>query len=84
MKIGSFEVNLREFAGSLGDLGTLFPLAVGYIAVCGMDPTGMPTMMGAANIATGLIYKLPMPIEPMKVLAVMAITQQWRPSLIYA
>ncbi len=84
MKIGSFEFNLREFAGSLGDLGTLFPLAVGYIAVCGMDPTGMLVMMGAANIATGLIYKLPMPIEPMKVLAVMAIAQQWRPSLIYA
>ena len=82
MKIGSFEFNLREFAGSLGDLGTLFPLAVGYIAVCGMDPTGMLVMMGAANIATGLIYKLPMPIEPMKVLAVMAIAQLWRPSLI--
>jgi len=41
-------------------------------------------MMGLANIATGLIYRLPMPIEPMKVLAVVAIAQRWTPSMIYA
>ena len=29
--------------------------------------------MGLANVATGLVYRLPMPIEPMKVLAVVAI-----------
>ena len=84
MKVRSFEFNLRELAGSMGDFGTLFPLAIGYIAVCGLDPAGFLVMMGLANIATGLIYKLPMPIEPMKVLAVVAIAQHWTPSLIYA
>jgi hypothetical protein len=84
MKVGSFAFNLRELAGSMGDFGTLFPLAIGYIAVCGLDPAGFLVMMGLANIATGLIYKLPMPIEPMKVLAVVAIAQHWAPSLIYA
>ena len=81
MKIESFEFNLRELAGSMGDFGTLFPLAIGYIAVCGLDPAGFLVMMGLANVATGLIYKLPMPIEPMKVLAVVAIAQHWTPSL---
>jgi SulP family sulfate permease len=84
MKIKSFDFNLRELAGSMGDFGTLFPLAIGYIAVCGLDPAGFLVMMGLANIVTGLIYKLPMPIEPMKVLAVVAIAQRWTPSLIYA
>jgi predicted benzoate:H+ symporter BenE len=84
VKIKSFEFNLRELAGSMGDFGTLFPLAIGYIAVCGLDPAGFLVMMGLANVATGLIYKLPMPIEPMKVLAVVAIAQHWTPSLIYA
>ncbi len=84
MKIGSFEFNMRELAGSFGDFGTLFPLAVGYIAVCGMNPAGLLVMMGLANIVTGLVYRLPMPIEPMKVLAVVAIAQQWSPSMIYA
>jgi MFS superfamily sulfate permease-like transporter len=84
MKIRSFEFTLRELAGSMGDFGTLFPLAIGYIAVCGLNPAGLLVMMGLANIATGLIYKLPMPIEPMKVLAVVAIAQHWSPSLVYA
>jgi hypothetical protein len=84
MRIKDFEFNLRELAGSMGDFGTLFPLAIGYFAVCGLNPTGLLVMMGLANIVTGVIYHLPMPIEPKKVLAVVAITQRWPPSLIYA
>jgi xanthine/uracil/vitamin C permease (AzgA family) len=41
-------------------------------------------MMGVANIVTGLLYRLPIPIEPMKVLAVVAIAQHWEPSMVYA
>ena len=84
MKIKSFEFNLRELAGSMGDFGTLFPLAIGYIVVCGLNPAGFLVMMGLTNIVTGIVYKLPMPIEPMKVLAIFAIAQHWSPSLIYA
>lgn len=84
MKIRSFEFNLRELAGSMGDFGTLFPLAIGYIVVCGLNPAGFLVMMGLANIVTGLVYRLPMPIEPMKVLAVVAIAQRWSPSMVYA
>ncbi len=84
MRIGSFEFNLRELSGSLGDMGTFVPLAVGYIAVCGMEPAGILLMMGLANIATGLYYRLPIPIEPMKVIAAAAIAQQWPPSMILA
>ncbi len=84
MKIKSFEFNLRELAGSMGDFGTLFPLAIGYIMVCGLNPSGFLVMMGLANIVTGLVYRLPMPIEPMKVLAVVAIAQYWSPSMVYA
>ena len=84
MRFKSFEFNLRELAGSMGDFGTLFPLAIGYIVVNGLDPAGFLVMMGLANIVTGIVYRLPMPIEPMKVLAVMAIAQGWSPSMIYA
>jgi len=84
MRIRDFEFNLRELAGSMGDFGTLFPLAIGYFAVNGLNPAGLLVMMGLANIVTGIVYRLPMPIEPMKVLAVTAIAQKWPPSLIYA
>jgi len=84
MRVGSFEFSLRELAGSMGDFGTLFPLAIGYIVVCDMNPAGFLVMMGLTNIALGLIYKLPMPVQPKKVIAVMAIAQRWQPKLIYA
>jgi len=84
MKLGSFEFNLRELSGSMGDFGTLLPLAVGYVTVCGMDPSGLLVFMGLANIATGLVYRLPMPIEPMKALAIMAIAQAWTPDKVLA
>jgi hypothetical protein len=84
MKLGSFEFNLRELSGSMGDFGTLLPLAVGYVTVCGMDPCGLLVFMGLANIVTGLVYRLPMPIEPMKALAIMAIAQAWTPDKVLA
>ncbi len=84
MKRIPFEFSLRELSGAMGDFGTLFPLSVGYIVVCGMNPAGFLVMMGLANILTGLVYRLPLPIEPMKVIAVMAIAQRWSPSLVYA
>ena len=78
-----FAFNLRELAGSMGDFGTLFPLAIGFIAVNGMDPAGLFIVMGLANIALGLIYRLPMPLEPKKVVAATAIAQEWPPYLIH-
>jgi predicted benzoate:H+ symporter BenE len=79
-----FEFNLRELAGSMGDFGTLFPLAVGYIVVNGLDPAGLFIVLGLTNITLGLIYRLPMPLQPKKVIAASAIAQGWSPSLIYA
>ena len=84
IKIKSFEFSRRELAGSMGDLGVLIPFAIGYMSVCGLNPAGFLVMMGLANIATGIAYRLPMPIEPMKVIAIAAIAQHWTPSMIYA
>ena len=83
-KYKDYEFNLRELAGSMGDFGTLFPLAVSYIAINGMNPAGLFIMLGLTNIALGLIYKLPMPLQPKKIIAVTAISQKWDPSLIHA
>ncbi|MBI4733394.1 MAG: hypothetical protein HY779_00970, partial [Rubrobacteridae bacterium] len=84
VKVGSHKFNMQEFAGAMGDFGTLFPLAIGYIYVNGLNPAGFLTMMGIANIATGLIYRLPMPIQPMKILAAVGIAEHWTPSMIFA
>ncbi len=66
----------------MGDFGTLFPLAVGYMVTCGLDPSGFLVVMGIANIVTGLVYRLPLPVEPMKVLSVTAVAGQTGPPIL--
>jgi len=61
----------------MGDFGTLFPLAIGLIAVNKLDPTALFVMIGLTNLVTGIIYRLPMPVEPKKVVSVAAIAQGW-------
>ena len=40
---------MRELGGSLGDMGTLLPLTIGYLAVCGMNPVGLLVTVGLAQ-----------------------------------
>jgi hypothetical protein len=64
-----------EWAGAFGDLGTLVPFVVAYIAVLKMDPFGILFAFGAALLVCGLYYKTPFPVQPMKALGAAAITQ---------
>ena len=64
-----------EWAGAFGDLGTLVPFVVAYIAVLKMDPFGILFAFGAALVICGLYYKTPFPVQPMKALGAAAVTQ---------
>ena len=54
-----------EVAGAFGDLGTLVPFVVAYIGVVKMDPFGVLLAFGFAMIVCGLVYRTPMPVQPM-------------------
>jgi predicted benzoate:H+ symporter BenE len=77
LKIKGFEFNLRELGGSLGDFGTLLPFTVGYIVICGFEPAGLLFGIGLTNIFLSLIYKLPLPVQPKKVVGSVALAQAW-------
>jgi MFS superfamily sulfate permease-like transporter len=64
-----------EWAGAFGDLGTLIPFVVAYIAVLKVDPFGILFTFGAAMVACGLYYKTPFPVQPMKAIGAVATTQ---------
>lgn len=64
-----------EWAGAFGDLGTLIPFVVAYIAVLGVDPFGVVLAFGVSLIACGLYYKTPFPVQPMKAIGAVATTQ---------
>ena len=64
-----------EWAGAFGDLGTLIPFVVAYIAVLKIDPFGILFTFGAAMMICGLYYKTPFPVQPMKAIGAVATTQ---------
>jgi len=64
-----------EWAGAFGDLGTLLPFVLAYIAVVGIDPLGILLGFGVCMIAVGLYYKTPVPVQPMKAIGAVAATQ---------
>ena len=64
-----------EWAGAFGDLGTLVPFVVAYLATLKMDPAGVLFAFGASMIACGLYYRTPFPVQPMKAIGAIATTQ---------
>ncbi len=64
-----------EWAGAFGDLGTLIPFAVAYIAVVKMNPFGVLFSFGAAMVIAGCYYRTPFPVQPMKAIGAVAATQ---------
>jgi xanthine/uracil permease len=64
-----------EWAGAFGDLGTLIPFVVGYIGVLKMDPFGVLLAFGIAMVLCGAYYRTPFPVQPMKAIGAVAITQ---------
>ncbi len=66
----------NELAGAFGDIGTDLPLLLAMIPAAGLDPASTFTVFGAAQILTGVAYGLPMPMQPLKAMAVLVIAQK--------
>jgi len=73
-----------EIAGSLGDLGTLLPIAIGMILINGLNPTGMFFSIGIFYILSGIYYGITVPVQPMKVIGAYAIATAMTPSQVLA
>ncbi len=73
MKVSSYQFDRVEFAGSLGDLGTLIPLSIGLILITGLNLTSVFLIVGLLYIGVGVYYRLPIPVQPLKVVAAIAI-----------
>jgi SulP family sulfate permease len=73
MKNHYYKFDRVEFAGSLGDLGTLIPLSIAMIILIGLNVTSVFLLVGLFYILSGLYFKLPLPVQPLKVVAATAI-----------
>ena len=68
-----YKFDRLELAGSLGDLGTLLPLAIGMILINGLSPSGLFFAIGLFYILSGVYYGVTVPVQPMKVIGAYAI-----------
>ena len=75
---------LREFSGACGDLGTFIPHVIGAITVAGLAPAGVLFGFAAFLIGTVLFYGLPMPVQPMKAVSAVILTDGLRPGEVAA
>ena len=76
---GRIRFDRHELAGSFGDIGTDLPLILVLIPACGLDGASSFILFGAMQIFTGLMYGLPIPVQPLKVMAVLAIAASTTP-----
>lgn len=68
---------LSELSGSLGDLGTLLPLMIALSIGGSINLASTLVFSGLANIVTGVLFGVPLPVQPMKAIAAVAISQKF-------
>ena len=69
------KLDRRELAGAVADLGVLVPIAVALIVTNGLSPTAVLLPAGLLYVVAGLVYQLPVPVQPLKAFGAIAIAQ---------
>ncbi|XP_008810462.1 molybdate transporter 1-like [Phoenix dactylifera] len=70
----SFQSKWSELNGAMGDLGTYIPIILALSLANGLDLGATLIFTGVYNILTGALYGVPMPVQPMKSIAAVAIS----------
>ncbi|CAD7703116.1 unnamed protein product [Ostreobium quekettii] len=70
------DLTLSEISGAMGDLGTFLPLVLGLVRQVGLDLGTTLVATGAYNVVTGLHFGIPMPVQPMKTISAVALSDE--------
>ncbi|MBA7650472.1 hypothetical protein ES703_58278 [subsurface metagenome] len=71
----NFRFNLEEIAGAVGDYGTLIPIVLGVAIVSNVNLGHILLFFSIWYIITGIYYKMPVPVEPMKAIGAIVIAE---------
>ncbi|KAH7846477.1 hypothetical protein Vadar_014450 [Vaccinium darrowii] len=69
-----FRSKWAELNGAMGDLGTYIPIVLALTLAKDLNLGTTLIFTGVFNIVTGAIYGVPMPVQPMKSIAAVAIS----------
>jgi sulfate permease, SulP family len=64
-----------ELAGAVADLGVLVPIAVALIVANGLSATAVLLPAGLLYVTAALVYRLPVPVQPLKAFGAIAIAK---------
>ncbi len=67
----------QEISGSFGDLGTLLPIMIALANANSISLSSTLIFSGLSNIFTGIFFGIPLPVQPMKAIAAIALRQQF-------
>ncbi len=84
VRVNSFRFNLQELGGALGDLGTLLPLMLALVLINGLNTTSVLVGVGLFYIGSGLYFRIPTPVQPLKAVSAIAISMGLASSVIGA
>ena len=80
---GGIRFDRNELAGAFGDIGTDLPLIVGMILAAGLHSASVLIAFGLMQVVTAFAYRMPMPVQPLKAVAVIVITGKVAPDIVY-
>ncbi len=75
---------VSETSGALGDLGTFLPYVIGAISINHLSSSSVFTVFGLFYAFSGLFYRMPMAVQPMKAASAYSLSYQLTPGEIAA
>ena len=81
---GRFRVGLGEAAGAAGDLGVFVPLVAALVLVNGLNAGAVLLGAGVLVIGSGVFFRVPFPVQPLKALTAVAVARHLSPQVIHA
>jgi len=77
------KINRNELSGAFGDIGTDLPLIIGMLLATNLEISNTLIVYGILQIITSLVYGMPMPVQPLKAVALIVITQKISSDIIW-
>jgi len=68
----------------VADLGVMVPLSAALILINGLDAGSVMVCAGLLVLGSGLVFRVPFPVQPLKALTAVVVAQQLGPEVIHA
>ena len=74
-RLAEVRLDRRELAGAVADVGVLVPIAAALIIKNGLSPTAVLLPAGLLYLLVAAVYRLPVPVQPLKAFGAIAIAE---------